>query len=129
MATPEQIAEVAKHYLIACIWVDCPEGTHPRAPIATQRAAFDRCKAFIDAHLGLFNLAMDRAEVRYGSHPDAGSAEAAFGHDLYLTTAGHGTGFWDREELDADDLGDRLTDTCRAFGEPCPTFYRGWLYL
>ena len=129
MATPGQILEVSKHYLTACIWADCPEGTHPRAPTAAQRAAFDTCKRFIDAHLDLFNDAMARADAGYGSHPDAGSAEAAFGHDLYLTTAGHGTGFWDRSELDAADLGERLTAACEEFPAPEPTFYRGWLYL
>ena len=72
---------------------------------------------------------MERAADGYGSHPDAGSAEAAFGHDLWLTTRGHGIGFWDRDELEADGLGDRLTEACERFGEPQPQFYRGWLYL
>lgn len=31
------------------------------------------------------------------------------GHDLWLTSAGHGVGFWDRG---LDDLGDRLTKAC-----------------
>lgn len=35
------------------------------------------------------------------------------GHDLWLTSAGHGVGFWDRQELDAGDLGQRLTDACK----------------
>jgi hypothetical protein len=32
-----------------------------------------------------------------------------FGGDLYYTMHGHGTGFWDREPLKANGLGDRLT--------------------
>jgi hypothetical protein len=129
MATPKQIATVAHHYIIAALWADCPEGTHPRAPMATRAKAFNICKRFIDENLELFNAAMERAADGYGSHMDAGSAEAAFGHDLWLTTRGLGCGFWDRKELDAADLGERLTEACRAFGEPQPEFYRGWLYL
>jgi hypothetical protein len=115
MATPGQIQTVAKHFVIAAIWADCEEGTNPRANNKTHRIAFDICKAFIDANNDLFNEAMARADEGYGAHPDAGSAEAAFGHDLWLTSQGHGTGFWDRDELDAGDLGRRLTDALETF--------------
>ena len=37
------------------------------------------------------------------------------GHDLWLTQAGHGTGFWDRGYPDA--LGEALTDASHRFGE------------
>lgn len=129
MATDAQIKTVARHYIVAALWADCDEGTHPRAPLKTQADAFTICKAFIDRHHDLFNAAMLRADDGYGAHPDAGSAEAAFGHDLWLTTQSHGCGFWDRKELDADNLGDRLTEACKAFGEPSYEFYRGWFYL
>ena len=32
------------------------------------------------------------------------------GHDLWLTSAGHGVGFWDRG---LSELGDRLTEACK----------------
>ena len=128
MPTPGQIAEVAKHYVIAMIWADCPEGTHPRATHRTHAEAFNRCKAFIDRHLELFNLAMHCAERGYGAHPDAGSAEAAFGHDLYLSTAGHGAGFFDRTELPKG-LRDALQEAARREPDPEPEFWRGWVYL
>lgn len=35
------------------------------------------------------------------------------GHDYWLTRNGHGAGFWDRTELDAEGLGDRLTEACQ----------------
>lgn len=44
------------------------------------------------------------------------SAERA-GHDFWLTRNHHGAGFWDRQELEADDLGDRLTDLSHHYGE------------
>ena len=31
------------------------------------------------------------------------------GHDFWLTRCGHGTGFWDREQLESDGWGDVLT--------------------
>lgn len=127
--TPGQIQEVAKHYIIAALWADSPEGTNPRPTIKAQREAFDLCKQFIDRNLPLFNQAMACAQQGYGVHPDAGSAEAAFGHDLWLTTRGHGTGFWDRPELAAAGLGAALTAACREAGEPAYEFYRGWFHL
>lgn len=130
MATPGQIQKVADHFIVAAIWADAPEGTRPRATTGTQARAFDICKAFIDRNHDLFNRAMERATVGYGAHPDAGSAEAAFGHDLWLTLQGHGAGFWDRTELITDDdLGDKLAQACRAFKTPDFGFYRGWFYL
>ena len=54
--------------------------------------------------------AADRVRGEYGD------AELA-GHDLYLTSRGHGAGFWDR---DYGDVGDRLTAACRAVSENNP---------
>ena len=68
----------------------------------------------------------------YGSHPDAGSSAAAFGHDLYLTARGHGAGFWDREELKDDDLGERISEPLRRDFRRWyiePQFEKGWVYL
>jgi hypothetical protein len=39
------------------------------------------------------------------------------GHDFWLTRNGHGAGFWDRSELKAHDLGERLTKLCKEFPE------------
>jgi len=41
------------------------------------------------------------------------------GHDLWLTSAGHGAGFWDG---DWDPYGDELTDAAKEFGEK-------WVYV
>lgn len=54
----------------------------------------------------------------YGKHPDAGSAETAFGHDFALTRNGHGVGFWDREHEGLPrELGEALSKVCESFGE------------
>lgn len=130
MATPEQIQTVAKHFLIACIWADAEEGTNPRESAQSRAVAVGFSKAFIEAYPALFAEAM--AADGYGSHPDAGSPEAAFGHDLWLTSQGHGVGFWDRAELRTDDLGDRLTAALEEFQEKISIDreqYRGWMYV
>src|SRR6185369_9315761 len=115
----------------------CREGTSPKVSKAERAAARNACEQFImqceDAG-NLFTLAMDRERWGYGSHPDAGSPEAAFGHDMYLTTARHGTGFWDREELKTPvnggrSLGDLLAEEAHKFGEPQCEQYRGWWYF
>lgn len=46
------------------------------------------------------------------SHPDYNNDHyAGVGHDLYLTVAGHGAGFWDG---DYDEYGDILTESCKG---------------
>ncbi len=44
------------------------------------------------------------------------------GRDFWLTRNGHGAGFWDRQILDADDLGDKLSAIARTYGEVCTDF-------
>jgi hypothetical protein len=39
------------------------------------------------------------------------------GHDFWYTRNGHGVGFWCRDELDDGDLGNRLSDVTREFGQ------------
>lgn len=119
---------IAKHFCIAAIWADAPEGTHPRETRAALRWARDFAERFITAHPELCAAAM--ACDGYGSHPDAGSPDAAFGHDLYLTCAGHGVGFWYRDEL--GETGKALGDVIRADWRTWyveTEFYRGWLHL
>lgn len=56
-------------------------------------------------------------------------SEAQAGRDLWYTMNGHGVGFWDRSQLDAEGLGDALSDAagrieCNlSFGED------GMIYL
>ena len=46
-----------------------------------------------------------------------GYSMARAGHDFWLTRNHHGAGFWDRTELAARGLGQRLTDYAHSFGE------------
>ena len=65
------------------------------------------CAEFMEANQAL----LDEATERYGY------SWWCAGRDYWLTRNGHGAGYWDRDELAADDLGDRLTEACAAAGE------------
>jgi len=60
------------------------------------------CEAFQEKAKTLLTLA-------YARNYDAAQA----GRDYWFTRNGHGVGFWDREQLEADSLGDELSDACR----------------
>lgn len=131
MTWDDQVQIVTQHYIIAAIWADCEEGTHPRCPKEQEHLAREDCEVFMqqcEAAGGLFTKAVARFEHGYGMHPDAGSAEAAFGHDFWLTRQGHGVGFWARKEL-TESLGKALTAEAKKFGECCHSQYRGWFYF
>lgn len=49
-----------------------------------------------------------------------GYSEEQAGRDFWLTRNGHGAGYWDREALtgpEGDDLGDKLSEIARGYGE------------
>lgn len=88
--TDTELDVMARHYVIAAIWADCEEGTHPRATREALRIARVRCARFL-ALIGPDLLASVRERPEYGAHPDCGNVAAVFaamGHDLYLTSAG-----------------------------------------
>lgn len=109
-------------FLAALQWAESPEGQTPRIPRATRDAAASLCARFTIKHEDLYRRALAR---------DGYDAEQ-FGHDLWLTLAGHGVGFWDRAELeDAEgpNLGDRLTEAADAMGRREAYACHGWLYI
>lgn len=68
----------------------------------------------IKADCGAFHVkARDLLRKAYERGYDRSQA----GHDFWLTRNGHGAGFWDRKELEADGLGDDLSDIAKEFGE------------
>lgn len=71
----------------------------------TKAAIDSDCRKFIkDNRLALIE-ACTEGDDDYGW-------ESA-GHDYWLTRNGHGTGYWDRDELKRNNLGNRLSDACR----------------
>ena len=133
MPTKAQIETITKHYLIAMLWVmpgnDASE--NPGDGIALQdlpRETIDAARhdvmRFVASCGILFDMAMACYDNGYGQHPDAGSAEAAYGHDFALTRNGHGVGFWDRDSEGLPRvLGEALTRVCKGF--PARDLYIG----
>ncbi len=52
-----------------------------------------------------------------------------YGHDLYLTVNHHGVGFWYREQLQKDSLGDQITDICQKFHFEAERARGGWINI
>ena len=129
MKTPN-IELMAKHYLIAAIWADKPEGTNPRVTREAESVARQTCAKFTGLIAQYWDEILECPD--YWAHPDCGGhVEGALGHDLYLTSAGHGVGFADRDAL-PEELRQNLTGLCgwrKAIPEPEVSFYRGWMYL
>ncbi len=120
---------IAQHYIIAALFADAPEGPRPRAARETEEKALQLARDFVRA-IGPKCQKYLENNTEYFKHPDCGGrAEAAIGHDLWLTSQGHGVGFWDREAL-REDVGEFLTELAqRKEFTLYPEFYRGWLYL
>jgi len=132
---PTDAEIVARHYLIASLRTDAPDGTNPRITKQASDKANEISWQFLEI-IGQDAIRQVEEAYRvgdYGRHPDCGSDRpwlAAMGHDLWLTSQGHGTGFWDRQsEGIGEELGDYLTRQAQRFSGIHPEFYRGWLYL
>jgi hypothetical protein len=133
--TREELRTVARHYVIAAIWADAPEGTSPRATKDAEMCSIEIATAFL-WHIGQERMQAirDAHANGYGTHPDCGTVApycAALGHDLYLTRAGHGAGFADRDAL-PEELRDWLHSQCgwgTPMGEAEVTFSGGWMYV
>lgn len=128
-------AIIAKHYCIAAVWADCPEGTRPRVTKQAYAAAIDIANQFLAMLTPEQKQGIESAYANgYGAHPDCGNVSpwwAAVGHDLYMTRAGHGVGFQDRDAL-PETLRRELKNLCgwnNPMGEAEVSFYRGWLYI
>lgn len=97
--TDEVQEDVAEGRIDGCLPADVGyTDLHPES-LASIRAY---CEAWQAEHAALL------AEA-YASGYD----EVQAGRDLWFTVNGHGVGFWDRKELSAGDLGDRLSDAAR----------------
>ena len=120
---------IAQHYIIAALWADAPEGTRPRAPRETEEKALQLARDFLRA-IGPKCQEYLKNNTEYSKHPDSClGAPAAIGHDLWLTSQGHGVGFWERDALRRA-VREFLTGLAqRKEFTLYPEFYRGWIYL
>lgn len=117
-ATEKERREFLRQYLVTMFWSETDNtddsGGEPLdanydegdlTETARARAQKD-CNAFIDK-------ASDMIDQMGGC--DGSNYELA-GHCFWLNRNGHGTGFWDREEV-PEDLREKLSDLAHTFGE------------
>ena len=98
------VDDFTRHYLVAAMWSTNDESTEAGgepfdlnydlddiAPGAVAEA-YKHCQEFQAAAAPL----LEQAYLLYQWHPDAPTPQCSAGHDFWLTSAGHGVGFWDR---------------------------------
>ena len=87
------------------------------APSALELIVAD-CAKFQEVNAARLALAYERCSKDWVAYD-----QEAAGRDFWYTRNGHGVGFWDRDALRADGLGDQLSEDCRTWRE-C-YLYRG----
>ena len=109
------IDKIVKGYIAAMLWSSVDTQPHTGDDLESledfevssqlKGEAFHICLGFYDENEQDCQLFVEQ----YNSEYDLWEC---LGHDLWLTSAGHGVGFWDR---DLDELGDRLTEASEKF--------------
>lgn len=119
------IAEVAQGYIDAVLFADCqpdcgcePQTCHCESGGMNHLEPTDDMREYVTILCGLF-VSRHRADCEAyceqfggwsGATDSLGRSEYSpsecLGHDISMTSRGHGVGFWDR---DLGDLGERLT--------------------
>ena len=114
--------DVTRHYLIAALWSTTDDNgvhldnTHDLECIAPDvlNQSYIDCQRFRDDNkVVLSTTRQEYIDSGMAHHPDAGSADACLGHDLWLSRNGHGAGFFDRKLT----YGNLLQEAARRMGE------------
>jgi hypothetical protein len=117
---PSQLDEFTRHYIKAALWESSADGNGNSfqdagydltdfAPETLSQMATD-CRDFQQANPDLLAAAYER----YGPGEGDYAPVARAGHDLWLSRVGAGAGFWDRDELEEDGIGQKLDDAAKA---------------
>jgi hypothetical protein len=100
-------------YAAAAIWSSSTDeedldeyGIYDLAPETAQQM-MDDCVKFQS----------ENADLLENAYEATGNDEEQAGHDLWLTRAGHGAGFWDGDWDAAYDYGTPLTEAAEAMGQ------------
>lgn len=123
MITEQNINDMADGWITAALWADgvpldydpetgeCGDLQHLTVPESDRRRVIELCKLFVARNANdLLTFAHSRS-----FDPSEGSVWDHVGHDLYLTSAHHGTGFWDREPHDMRNPDPAASDGVAAF--------------
>lgn len=111
--------------LVVMLWSECDD-TEENDPLDYNYSVDD-----LDEHL------VEQLETKYRSFietaitifpPDFIVDWEKIGHDFWLTCRGHGTGFWDRKELEYQNIGNQLTQVCSSIYVPELYIENGIIY-
>ncbi|BAV81037.1 hypothetical protein [Vibrio phage RYC] len=95
------------HILEAALWAeDTGEGDQDFSDLTIHDFSLEALETLSNK----YNIFLDTAITILP--PDFIPDWKSFGHDFWLTCQGHGTGFWDRKELEYQNLGNQLTAVC-----------------
>lgn len=99
----DYVEEMVTHYLTCAVWADLEEGTEH--DLDSSDLSCWTARSIAEAYI-------DCADFARRTWADLAIIDAEqAGHDFYLTTRGHGTGFWDRG---LGEVGERLTEACKG---------------
>ena len=91
-----RLQQLYKGYTEALIWADFSEDSHLTLSLESEAAIKAQCSQFID----LLDEHDIELEPTYTQCPTYGY----IGHSLYLQQAGHGTGLWDMDVSEGNEL-------------------------
>lgn len=119
----DKLDSFTKQYIGTALWAENDESTpeggepfdknydHTDISDETLIEMVEDCRTFQEQNRADLDEAASLYKVTDGT-----DGYSYAGHDFWLTRCGHGTGFWDRNELDENGLGERLTKACKMFG-------------
>lgn len=109
MITQSDILTIAEHYIQALLWSSVDLSEEPE-PLDDQGYTLT-AKAEIKALAIVSSFIADNWEL-VSEYLEQGQTLEQLGHDLWLTSEGHGVGFWDRG---LGKLGTKLTAASKMY--------------
>lgn len=116
---------ILHHYLICALWASSDEDGNPLDDVFSLDDIAQETKDKAREDITDFLLSCMEWDDEYGIQWREHWTLEQFGHDLFLTRTGHGTGFWDRYSADhpAHEIGEKLTEASYSIGHV--DFYPG----
>lgn len=111
--TIDDVEEFVSQYCETMLWCtgdyDTDNGSYPEDNLDERYSVADVAPELLER---VRREATDFIEANASDLTELDARQC--GHDFALTRNGHGAGFWDRGY---GDVGDRLTEACRPYGE------------
>lgn len=113
---------VLTSYFQAAEWTE--DLKSEKIDIDSWNKAYNECYKFIQD----FMISEHYKNSKFIMDWDSQNMVSQFGHDFWLTRNGHGSGFWDREEIWGD-CADFLSELAKSSGERYASVENGSLFI